>query len=50
MADCLAAVIARDLAAPLATNDPELLEICRSEDIDLAVLPDSNGMRWAPPS
>jgi PIN domain nuclease of toxin-antitoxin system len=50
MADCVAAVIARDRAEPLATSDPHLLDLCHAERINTVVLSGSNGTRWAPPS
>ncbi|HTC68426.1 MAG TPA: PIN domain-containing protein [Acidothermaceae bacterium] len=49
MADCLAAAVAHDLAVPLATSDPHLLELCQSEGIDKVVLPGSNGVSWTAP-
>jgi predicted nucleic acid-binding protein len=48
MADCLAAVVARERAVPLATSDSHLLDVCHAESIDVIVLPRSNGTRWAP--
>ena len=46
MADCLAAVIAREGAMPLATCDPHLLDMCHQEGIDVVPLPDSQGALW----
>jgi predicted nucleic acid-binding protein len=48
MADCVAAVIARDRAVPLATSDSHLLDVCQAEGIEVIVLPRSDGTRWAP--
>jgi PIN domain nuclease of toxin-antitoxin system len=48
MADCLAAVIARERSVPLATSDSHLLDVCEAEGIDVIVLPRSDGTRWAP--
>jgi PIN domain nuclease of toxin-antitoxin system len=50
MADCLAAVIARERSAPLATSDSHLLDVCQAESIDVVVLPRSDGTRWTPSS
>lgn len=48
MADCLAAVIARERSVPLATADSHLLDVCQAESIDVIVLPRSDGTRWIP--
>lgn len=47
MADCLAAVVARERSVPLATSDPHLLDLCQAERIDVIALPRSDGTRWA---
>lgn len=47
MADCVAAETARRHDRPLATADPDLLDVCHTENISVAVLPDSTGSRWA---
>lgn len=44
-ADCVAAATARSIKASLATSDPHLLKLCRSENIDVIVLKDSQGQR-----
>jgi predicted nucleic acid-binding protein len=48
MADCVAAVIAREGAMPLVTSDPHLLDLCHAEGIDAVVLSGSKGTRWTP--
>lgn len=50
MADCIAAEAARSGAEPLATSDPDLLDLCHVEDIARIVLPRSDGSVWTPPS
>lgn len=50
LADCVAAEVARRRRQPLATADPHLLDVCRSEAITVAVLPGSSGARWTPPA
>ena len=50
MADCLAAVVARNRSVPLATSDSHLLDVCQAESIDVIVLPRSDGTRWIPSS
>ena len=49
MADCIAAEAARSRAEPLATSDPHLLDVCRTENIARHVLPQSDGSIWTPP-
>ena len=49
LADCVAAEIARSGSQPLATADPHHLDICHAEGIAIAMLPASDGSRWAPP-
>lgn len=49
LADCVAAESARACGEPLATADPDLLDVCHSEGIAVVVLPGSTGTRWAPP-
>ncbi len=49
LADCVAAEVARSRSQRLATADPHLLDICHAEGIAIAVLPASDGSRWAPP-
>ena len=48
MADCIAAEAARQGSTSLATSDPPLLELCRSEGIGTIVLPGWDGTRWTP--
>ncbi|MFN3217115.1 MAG: PIN domain-containing protein [Acidimicrobiales bacterium] len=48
LADCIAAEVARATAAPVATSDPHLLDVCTTEGIAVEVLPDSQGRRWTP--
>jgi PIN domain nuclease of toxin-antitoxin system len=48
LADCVAAEVARSRSQPLATADPHLLDVCHAEGIAIAVLPASDGSRWAP--
>ena len=48
LADCVAATLARWRKARLATADPDLLELCREEGIDVQALPDSSGRTWSP--
>ncbi len=50
LADCVAAEAARSEGAGLATADPDLLDLCHEEGIDVHPLPDSNGRVWAPVS
>jgi predicted nucleic acid-binding protein len=47
LADCVAAETARAFAAPVATSDPHLLELCRDEGIGLLALADSRGNIWS---
>ena len=49
MADCIAAEASRRAATNLATSDPDLLDLCRRENIPTIVLARSDGTRWAPP-
>lgn len=49
MADCVGAAAARTLAEPLATSDPHLLDLCHDEQIDIIVLPGSDGSVWTAP-
>lgn len=48
LADCVAAEVARGLGAQLATSDPQLLDVCHAEGIDVHVLPESDGSTWLP--
>src|SRR4051812_4365063 len=48
LADCMAAETARAAAAPLASSDPHLLQICHDESIAAVALPDRNGNTWTP--
>ena len=50
LADCVAAEVARTTGRPLATSDPDLLDVCHHEGIAITVLPQSNGDRWTPPT
>lgn len=49
MADCIAAETARATRRPLATADPDLLDVCLSERIEIIPLPGSNGTTWSHP-
>jgi predicted nucleic acid-binding protein len=48
MADCVAAETARAAGAALATADPQLLDVCDAENIDVVVLCGSDGSVWKP--
>ncbi|MGQ0745122.1 MAG: PIN domain-containing protein [Acidimicrobiales bacterium] len=48
LADCVAAEAARAGGEPLATADPQLLDVCHAEGISVVVLSDSSGTRWIP--
>ncbi len=48
LADCVAAASARLSNARLASADPQLLDMCRNEGIDVVALPDSTGHTWSP--
>jgi hypothetical protein len=48
MADCIAAEAARQASRPLATSDPHLLDLCRTERVPSIVLAASDGTRWVP--
>lgn len=50
MADCVAAETARTNGHPLITADPDLLDVCHAEHIDVIPLPASNGTTWSPQS
>jgi len=50
MADCIAAATARTTRRPLATADPDLLDVCHTEHIDTIALPGSDGTIWSPKS
>jgi predicted nucleic acid-binding protein len=50
MADCVAAETARATGRPLATADPDLLDVCLAERIDVIPLPGSDGTTWSPTS
>lgn len=47
MADCIAAEIARAIRKPLATADPDLLDVCLAERIEIIPLPGSDGTTWS---
>jgi predicted nucleic acid-binding protein len=47
-ADCIAAESARATRRPLATADPDLLDVCQAEQITIVPLPGSDGTRWSP--
>ncbi|MBA2438509.1 MAG: PIN domain-containing protein [Acidimicrobiia bacterium] len=49
LADCVAAEVARFRRQPIATADPHLLDVCHVEGINVVVLANSRGERWAPP-
>jgi predicted nucleic acid-binding protein len=48
MADCIAAETARTSRRPLATADPDLLDVCHAERIEIIALPGSDGTTWSP--
>jgi predicted nucleic acid-binding protein len=48
LADCVAAEAARAGGEPLATADPDLLDVCHAEGVAVVVLPGSTGTRWSP--
>jgi predicted nucleic acid-binding protein len=48
LADCIAAETARAGGSPLATADPQLLDLCQEEGIAVIALPDSTGQTWSP--
>jgi len=47
MADCIAAETARAIRRPLATADPDLLDVCLAEGIEIIPLPGSDGTTWS---
>lgn len=47
MADCIAAETARATRRPLATADPDLLDVCLAEHIEIIPLPGSDGTTWS---
>jgi predicted nucleic acid-binding protein len=47
MADCIAAETARATHRPLATADPDLLDVCLAERIEIIPLPGSDGTTWS---
>jgi predicted nucleic acid-binding protein len=49
MADCIAAETARATRRPLATADPDLLDVCFAERIEVIPLPGSDGTTWSQP-
>jgi PIN domain nuclease of toxin-antitoxin system len=48
MADCIAAETARATRHPLATADPDLLDVCHAEQIETIPLPGSDDTTWSP--
>jgi len=48
MADCIAAETARAMRRPLATADPDLLDICQAERIEIIPLPGPDDTTWSP--
>ena len=48
LADCVAVEAARANDAPLASADPDLLDVCRDEDVRVMPLPDSRGDTRSP--
>ncbi len=50
LADCIAAETTRIVGARLATSDPDLLDVCQAEGIDVQPLTASNGTIWLPSS
>jgi predicted nucleic acid-binding protein len=50
MADCIAAETARATERPLATADPDLLDVCHAERIATRPLPASDSTTWKPPT
>ena len=49
MTDSIAAETARVHSRPLATADPDLLDVCHAEGIFAVALPGSNGSIWTAP-
>lgn len=49
LADCVAAEVAREQGAALATSDPHLLDTCLAEGVAYIALPDTSGATWTPP-
>lgn len=47
MADCIAAETARATHRPLATADPDLLDVCLAERIEIIPMPGSDGTTWS---
>lgn len=47
MADCIAAETARVTHQPLGTADPDLLDVCLAERIEIVPLPGSDGTTWS---
>jgi PIN domain nuclease of toxin-antitoxin system len=45
LGDCLALALAQRRRVPLATSDPDLASVARTEQIDVIGLPDSRGKR-----
>ncbi|MGH7821821.1 MAG: PIN domain-containing protein [Candidatus Binatia bacterium] len=43
--DCFALALARQRKAPLATSDPDLASVARTEQVEVVRLPDSRGRR-----
>jgi hypothetical protein len=49
-ADCIAAEPHESPEGPLASADPDLLDVCRSEQIETIPLSGANGIIWSPKS
>jgi PIN domain nuclease of toxin-antitoxin system len=50
LADCVAVEAARRHATALASSDPHLLDVCRSEGVDVIALPNRAGRVWSAPN
>lgn len=48
MADCVLAAAAQVTGEPVATSDPQLLDLCHDEGIPAISLPGSDGSVWSP--
>ena len=48
LVDCVAAATAQWIDRAVVSSDPQLLDMCHDEQIDVIVLPDSSGRVWSP--
>lgn len=48
MADCIAAETARITGRAFATADPDLLDVCHTEQIAIVALQGSDSITWFP--